>query len=309
MELAKILHPSNQIALTKQQLKEEAANYADIMQKTKEMQKMDSQRIEALLTPQQFMTFKKIYLKQAFLRNLISSWQIGSGDFGKEIRDIFDRINATQEQIEKMRRLYEENDMIVRQKYIDMGKIIIKLLSPEQQQNLFESLDPSDDSSDAAESKPMTKNGVGSLAVSGSAAPADAAKSLNEKQSPTKSGVGMLTVGSFSADAPAKEQASGGGAAVPGTLAAPADFINLPAYWNIGAPEYRKQLDITSEQENKLREISHTYVSERNNLNGEKEINKKLVQLASKCRKQMEEVLTPQQIDAYKKDHLTFDDC
>jgi hypothetical protein len=318
------------------------------------------------------MAFKKIYLKQAFLRNLITTWQIGSGDFGKEMREFLDRINATQEQIEKMRRLHEENDMMVRQRCIDMGKIIIKLLSPEQQEKLFVSLDPGDDSPDAADSKPTSKLFVGTVTVSGAAAPADVAKPTDEKQSLIRSGLGTVIIendGNSSADAakPADEKSqtevkSGDGTAggsfsggtivgsgtlvlsdaTPGKAGGTATIASvLPSndnearddsefpifdsplsfdfYSPFGYETYLKELGLTTDQMNKLREISKKYRAEYDRRQKDPAYQAKLNEIAKlpeperaakynemkkeeikPIRKQIDQVLTAQQLAALK---------
>ena len=312
MELSK-LGEKQQLALTKQQQKEQAANDAEFMQKIKDMLKQDRDRIEALLTPQQFIALKKKIIRKDFLHNLITAWHFGYSDVEKDQPGILNRINASREQKEELRRLHEENDSMIQQRFRDMGEIVLKILSPQQQEKLLEALDPRNDSPDAAESKSSSKTGAGIMTISGNvtasdseqptdaAKPADKASPANtptaEKQQPAMN-AGTFSIGLYTQDT---------------------DSIYIPVfiYFDLSSKNTRKELKLSDEQEKKLREISGNYSKQQQAAIGEvrKNIEKlspeeqltrqrdymmRIAEEEKSVRKQIEELLTPDQLTALK---------
>ncbi|MGA2797849.1 MAG: hypothetical protein ABSE63_09740 [Thermoguttaceae bacterium] len=290
-----------------------------------EIEKQMREEIDPLLTPQQWATLKKISLDERAYRLLVNS-------------RILKKIDVSEEQQKEFLRIRVEIFETIFKSTYETGEKALAVLTPQQREKFekamnhgreFSATDASEMMSVRAE---MTKSGNGGIIINSNTpdntmtntitfietSPADAAKPGYEKQPLIKSGAGMIIVGNVgnSTAEPQAKQPAGGARVSAGTLAPPADFIDLPAYNGIWEPKLKKQLDITSEQENKLREISRAYVSEHTNLGHEaenlpvnesekqakrEEINRKWEQLKTEVRKQMEEVLTPQQLDGYKK--------
>ncbi len=111
-----------------------------------------------------------------------------------------------------------------------------------------------------------------------------------------------------------KQSAPGGGTPALVTSPDSSEYIALPAYSAIANPKIRKQLEITPLQEKKLREISAAFMTEVQKLDQEvrnvppkesqaktEAIKQKWDELRTNGQKQIEEVITPQQLDACKK--------
>ena len=231
----------------------------------------------------------------------------------KKMSGILDRINASQEQKDELHRLYEEDEKMMRQGYSDMGKIVLKILSPEQQEKLIEALDPRNDSPDAAESKSMTKTGAARLVVSGDGVPADAATTSGQTGSLTKVDKGTVTLSKPPADQQAKQSAPDGGVTADFVPFDESEFINMPAYHLLCTGDSRKEFKISSKQETKLREIDRNFHSDMQKINvnywkmspqeqkaKEGELTKSIQQLKKAARKQIEDVLTADQLAALK---------
>ena len=105
------------------------------------MRKLDREQIEALLTTQQLTMLRKLSVPHKFFDVLLSSAFFESFPAGKEPPGILDRINASKEQKDELRRLHEEQERMMRQSYRESGETALKVLSPEQQEKLVEALD------------------------------------------------------------------------------------------------------------------------------------------------------------------------
>ncbi|MGD0382000.1 MAG: hypothetical protein ABSA77_00670, partial [Thermoguttaceae bacterium] len=150
-------------------------------QKLAELRKRDHEAIKAVLSAQQWSTFKKSALRHEFLSFTFRSGFFDTGNNDKEHPGLLDMLDATGEQKAEFRKRAEELERMLWRYYRESGDIILKIIDPKQQEKLFDELDR--------------------LLYPDPEPPADAVKSSNEKQSLTKSGAGMMISGNSSADA------------------------------------------------------------------------------------------------------------
>jgi hypothetical protein len=305
--------------------KEREEQNAAFMQKLEGFGKHDREQIKAALTPQQWIAFQKSCLRHTFIMNLGGlPGSIGFGG-GKAHPDILDLVNATDQQRNELRLFAEQKDKLLRQTNGDMGEIALKMLSPSQQEKLFEALDnivdqdaepPEDAAKSADGSQPFTKIGIGVITITGSSMAESAATTrqsaakIGEGAETAKFVVGTVTVAGPSASAQPKESITGRGR----LYVYRSEYIPLPTYSALSDTKIRKQIGLSAEQEKKLREISDAFVAENQKSSDrlikmkpaeqkakQAELQKEWEQLRMNCRKQIEEVLTAQQLDDCKK--------
>ncbi len=145
----------------------------------REMRKHDRTQIDALLTRQQAVLFKKLVVQQQFLQLLLSpEFFLGNEGDGKS--GIVNRIHATAEQKEELRRLVEEADKLALRYTRERGAAAMTILSPEQQDKLIDALDrpaePLNVQPPAGKQGTLTKIGVGTLTLSNATDANDATK-------------------------------------------------------------------------------------------------------------------------------------
>ncbi|MGD0516837.1 MAG: hypothetical protein ABSA26_04815, partial [Thermoguttaceae bacterium] len=262
--------------------------------------------IDSLLTPEQLATLKKISLDENLSMSLTAP-------------RILKQIEATQDQRKELSRLEGERHDITSPigfpPYIrEIGEKALQVLTPQQREKFMNGIYhglAEFDLSEFADHATFMNYATFTITSTGNATDTSAAaKSSDEKQSLTKSGGGSVILWNSSADAPAKESAPGGGS----PYIAPSEYISLPAYSFIGVPKMRKQLGLSPQQEKKLREISAAFIAEEQKFEPEvmnispkdreakvAEFKRKFEELRTNGRKQIEEVVTPQQLDACKK--------
>jgi len=106
--------------------------------KLEEMARQVREQTAGLLTAQQLAALRKISLRNAVLHSL-SFGPLAGADQGQP--GILQRIHATEEQKQQLRRLREEGDRMTWQMDRETGEKALKVLSPQQQEKLFEELD------------------------------------------------------------------------------------------------------------------------------------------------------------------------
>ena len=151
--------------------KERAATDADLQRKVREMRKYDRMQIDAILTRQQAVLFKKLVVQQEFLQLLLSpEFFLGNEGDGKS--GILNRIHATPEQKEELRRLVEEADKLALRYTRERGVAAMMILSSEQQDKLIDALDrpaePVAGQTPAGKQGKLMKVGVGMVTLRGS---------------------------------------------------------------------------------------------------------------------------------------------
>ena len=102
--------------------------------------KEDRQQITALLTQQQLAQLHKILAERDFYSLLLMSGVFENSGVGQQ-HGILDRVGATKEQTLELRRLHNEQETLVRHVHRVMGKILEKMLSPQQQDKVLDELD------------------------------------------------------------------------------------------------------------------------------------------------------------------------
>jgi hypothetical protein len=121
--------------------KERQAKHAEFNRKLQEIRKLDRQRVEALLTKHQLAMLKRLTIRRELLNDLFHSEYVESGSDDQKPFGIFEQIKVSKEQMKELRRLNEEKDRMVTQSWRETGETALKILSPQQQEKLFEELE------------------------------------------------------------------------------------------------------------------------------------------------------------------------
>ncbi len=250
------------------------------------------QQIEQLLTPQQLTTLKEIVFRTTLPAALADP-------------KVQEKMELSREQKESLARIRQESDDARFRAGQQASEKASALLTPEQREKLyrfryagtlnFDDLTP--------EQKEKTRRMIPGSSDSGS---------------PSTTGSGALTFAGPPAAQPAPaatEVNSGdnvnfddGTATSTKNLSVPNVF---PPYCGIFSPEMRKELNLSAEQCKRLSEVStdiwkkHETLSKQDADMTDQKVRARyfanIDQLAGDCRKQIEAVVTPQQLEAYKK--------
>jgi autotransporter-associated beta strand protein len=256
-------------------------------------------QFEALLTPEQLVAYKDLAIHSM-------------AEIALQDPIVLHRIAASDQQAAALRRLFDESMAAWRRLPREMGKKMLEVLTPAQREALR-----AETEAEAARIEKM-------IGEPPSGKPGKAA----EGNSGTLSlYADTLT---FDADAPAAAPvpaakaapARGETGAVPAASApvgASLSVTQLQAYWALSDPKLRKQfgIDLSPQQTKRLHEIADDWAGKSQELLKEpppktadqQELAKfqgKWDQALGDCRKQVEAVLTPQQLQAYKKGMLPW---
>lgn len=152
--------------------KKRAEADAVLRRKIDVFKKSDRAKIEALLTKEQLKRFDRWVVEQQFLQMLRAD--------GIPQPSILDQIHATPEQKKTLRQSANAANLLVLRSWRENGQIAMMILRPEQQSKLIDALDrlPEPPPEQESSSKPgvLTKAGVGTLDMWGSATEDDAEK-------------------------------------------------------------------------------------------------------------------------------------
>ena len=125
-------------------MKERDAKSAEFTRKMNAMAKEDREQINNLLTKEQAAMLRRIVVQQAFLHaiEMPGCFQIAADINPNSAGGLFDRIQATQQQREELRRLCEENVERARWRlHRELGEAVLKTLAPQQQEEYIDAID------------------------------------------------------------------------------------------------------------------------------------------------------------------------
>jgi hypothetical protein len=272
------------------------AQQAEMSQKEQEFRKHNHQQIVEMLTPQQMLELRKICVQGAFLCSIAMPGIQGQVIDGKDPEGILNRLKASQEQIAQLQSLEDEIRSLQRRNFSTLGEQVLAILTTKQQGDVFDVLDDPNKYEDSGKTKSSANNGGGNGAAkstsgtitigsgtlvvgdAGNAAkPADAKPGDDKSQAEAKSGSGTAG-GSFSGgtliigNAADKGKATkAGGPALNGPISLGGEGWPFPSHPNdLDFPFYqpllndrtRKELNLSAEQEQKLKEINRSYRAE-----------------------------------------------
>jgi hypothetical protein len=273
------------------------AQEAEMSQKIDEFQKLNHQQIVETLTPQQMSELRKICVQGAFLGSLADSGILGRRLDAKDQEGILSRIKASREQIAQLQSLEDEINSLQRRNFSTLGEQVLAILTAKQQENIFDVLDDPNKFEDSGKTKSTANDGGGNgaaksasgtmtidggtlvIGAAGNAEkPADAKPANEKSQAEAKSG-GKTAGGNFSGGTIVLSGATSSkdgrietiSSSLPLNADEAGDEIDYPEfdsdfaftfYLPLTHDRYRKELGLTDEQENKLREISQNHRAE-----------------------------------------------
>ena len=106
-----------------------------------EMKKKDRERIEGLLTTQQFAALRRLTIRRVLLDNWFRSGYFENRNHDEKPTGIFQQLKISKDQMQEFRRLGEERGRLLMQSCRQMGETALKTLSPQQQDKFLDALE------------------------------------------------------------------------------------------------------------------------------------------------------------------------